>query len=145
MCEPSSIKYTQGATFVVNDLNNAKETASRTYNSAVELFAKLCTDYNLDPMQDGVIISHTEGYKRGVATGHADPEHLWRGLGMPYTMDTFRTDIKKRMNNNGKTEYKPQVIYRVQVGAFNVKENAENMLKKVKNAGFDAFITKVNL
>ena len=35
----------------------------------------------------------------------------------------------------------PKKIYRVQVGAYSVKENAEAMLKKVKAAGFsDAFI-----
>lgn len=33
-------------------------------------------------------------------------------------------------------------IYRVQVGAYKVKANAEAMLKKIKAAGFDAFITK---
>lgn len=33
-------------------------------------------------------------------------------------------------------------IYRVQVGAYKVRANAEAMLKKIKAAGFDAFITK---
>lgn len=33
-----------------------------------------------------------------------------------------------------------KVIYRVQVGAYNIKANADNMLKRVKAAGFDAFI-----
>ena len=32
-------------------------------------------------------------------------------------------------------------IHRVQVGAYKVKANAEAMLKKIKAAGFDAFIT----
>ena len=32
-------------------------------------------------------------------------------------------------------------IYRVQVGAYKVKANAEDMLKNIKAAGFDAFIT----
>lgn len=32
-------------------------------------------------------------------------------------------------------------IYRVQVGAYKVRANAEAMLKKIKEAGFDAFIT----
>ena len=31
-------------------------------------------------------------------------------------------------------------LYHVQVGAYNIKENADNMLKRVKAAGFDAFI-----
>ena len=33
-------------------------------------------------------------------------------------------------------------IYRVQVGAYLVKENADAMLKKTKAVGFDAYITK---
>ena len=33
-------------------------------------------------------------------------------------------------------------IYRVQVGAYKVRANAEAMLKRIKEAGFDAFITK---
>jgi hypothetical protein len=41
-------------------------------------------------------------------------------------------------------EEKPRkVLYRVQVGAFSVKENADAYLKKVQAAGFpDAFITE---
>lgn len=36
-------------------------------------------------------------------------------------------------------------LYRVQVGAYSVKANADEQLKKVKNAGFtDAFITQVD-
>jgi N-acetylmuramoyl-L-alanine amidase len=34
-------------------------------------------------------------------------------------------------------------IYRVQVGAFSKKENAQTMLSKLKKAGFDGVITKV--
>ena len=34
-------------------------------------------------------------------------------------------------------------LYRVQVGAFTVRENAENYLKSVKSAGFPAFIVEV--
>jgi len=35
-----------------------------------------------------------------------------------------------------------EVLYRVQVGAFSVKENAEAMLAKVKSAGFDTYMVK---
>ena len=34
------------------------------------------------------------------------------------------------------------ILYRVQVGAYSVKANAEAMQRKLKNAGFDAYITK---
>lgn len=38
---------------------------------------------------------------------------------------------------------KPQ-LYRVQVGAFSVRENAENLLESLKNIGFDGLIVEVN-
>lgn len=45
----------------------------------------------------------------------------------------------------GATEQqKSDILYRVQVGAFSVKANAENMLKKLKDAGFEGFIVKVD-
>lgn len=37
----------------------------------------------------------------------------------------------------------PNVVYRVQTGAFTNKINAENMMKKVKAAGFDTYMVKV--
>lgn len=39
---------------------------------------------------------------------------------------------------------KSNVLYRVQVGAFSIKANADAQLAKVKAAGFDAFVTKVD-
>lgn len=99
MCEPNYIKYTNGASFKVTNKEKAVEMVNRTYESAVELFAKLCKDYNLNPLADGVIISHNEGNKRGIATNHVDPEHLWSGLGLDYTMDGFRKDVADRVNN----------------------------------------------
>ena len=97
MCEPSCIKYVGGATFTCSDINTARSVAKRTYESAVDLFAKLCKEFNLNPMADGVIISHSEGYKRGVASGHADPEHLWKQLGLSYTMNTFREAVRSKL------------------------------------------------
>ena len=135
MCEPDCIAYTNGANFTCSDKDRAKVMIERTYKSAVELFAHLCNAYNLNPLADGVIISHSEGCKRGVASNHADPEHLWKGLKLPYTMDGFRKDVKAAMNPS---------YYRVQVGAFSNKQNAENLLAKLKQAGFEGFITKSN-
>ena len=132
MCEPDCITYTKGATFKCTDEARAKVMVERTYKSAVELFAHLCREFNLNPLAEGVIIAHNEGYVRGVASNHADPEHLWKGLKMAYTMDGFRKDVKAAMTPK---------LYRVQVGAFSVKQNAENLLAKLKQAGFEGFIT----
>lgn len=91
MTEPASIVYNGGASW--RDLDPAATEAHvrGTYAAAVELFAQLCTQYALDPLEDGVIISHAEGAARGIASAHADPTHLWRVFGL--TMDGFRHDI----------------------------------------------------
>ena len=47
--------------------------------------------------------------------------------------------LKKKATATKPVESK--TIYRVQVGAFENKANAEAMLKKLKSAGYDAFIT----
>lgn len=100
MCEPASLTYGSGAKFTCSNVTAAKEAVTRTYNSAVALFASLCEQYNLDPLADGVIISHKEGSARGIASAHADPEHLWTGLGTGYTMDGFRRDVAARLKQN---------------------------------------------
>ncbi len=97
MCEPACIRYTAGSNFTCSNLAEAKAVAKRTYEAAVELFAYLCKKYSLDPLADGVIISHREGHSRGIASNHGDPEHLWTQLGTGYTMDGFRRAVKAAM------------------------------------------------
>lgn len=131
MTEPDCIKYTGGSSFTCSDPVKAKAQVDGTYKTAVELFAMLCTKYKLDPMTD--IISHAEGHKKGVASNHGDPEHLWRQLKTGYTMDTFRKAVSEAMGASstakpepGKAETKAE-IYRVrkawndaksQIGAY---------------------------
>ena len=74
MCEPACTTYTGGATFKVagGKLEEARACAKRSYDAAVELFAMLCGKFGLDPLADGVIVSHAEGHKRGIASNHGD-------------------------------------------------------------------------
>lgn len=155
MCEPACIKYTGGATFTCSDTKAAKAVATRTYGAAVELFAFLCKEYSLDPIADGVIISHAEGYKRGIASNHGDPEHLWNQLNMGYTMDGFRKAVKAAMKTETATdtseskEYPEKLTsgyYRVrktwkdtksQLGAYRILSNAK--AKVNENPGYSVF------
>lgn len=98
MCEPACIKYVGGSSFTCSDIETARAVAKRTYESAVELFAFLCKKFDLNPIADGVIISHREGYKMGIASNHGDPEHLWSQLGLNYTMNQFRKDVQSLVN-----------------------------------------------
>ncbi len=97
MCESASLRYSHGATFTCEDREEAVKVATLTYRAAVSLFATLCRTFSLDPLAPGVIISHHEGHTLGIASDHADPEHLWSGLSLPFTMDTFRADVKEEM------------------------------------------------
>ena len=147
MCEPACIKYTSGSNFTCSDTATAKAVVKRTYEAAVELFAFLCKEYGLNPLEDGVIISHREGHARGIASNHGDPEHLWNGLKMSYTMDGFRKAVAAAMKPAEET--KPatpaepaKTLYRVQTGAFSKKANATALADKLKKAGFDTYIVQ---
>lgn len=65
------------------------------YQEAVELTAMLCRDYNLDPLAEGVVICHQEGYRRGIASNHGDVLHWFPKFGK--TMDDFRADVARWM------------------------------------------------
>lgn len=96
MTEPASIVYTgHGAEWRDLDAAATETHINGTYAAAVELFAQLCAQFDLDPLADGVIISHSEGAMRGVASHHADPTHLWHTFGL--TMDGFRKAVAEAM------------------------------------------------
>lgn len=67
----------------------------KVYNEAVELTAYLCKLYNLNPLADGVIICHQEGYRKGIASNHGDVLHWFPKFGK--SMDDFRNDVAKAM------------------------------------------------
>jgi len=112
---------------------------SAVYKEAVELCAYLCKQYGLNERN---IICHSEGYKLGIASNHGDVMHWFSKHGK--SMDMFRADVKKLLaatTAKPETPTTPKTLYRVQVGAFSVRANADAMLAKVKAAGFpDAYI-----
>lgn len=133
MTEPASIVYTGGASW--RDLDPAATEAHvrGTYAAAVELFAQLCTQYALDPLEDGVIISHAEGAARGIASAHADPTHLWRAFGL--TMDGFRADVAEAMNENDDKEDDDMIRYTT---IDDVPGWARSTIKEMMDAGLIA-------
>lgn len=81
------------------------------YREAVELTAYLCKEYGLDPLEDGVVICHAEGYKRGIASNHGDVLHWFPKHGK--TMDDFRADVAREMKGeNDLTEEQIRAIVR---------------------------------
>ena len=159
LTEPSTIKYTGGASFKDNNPAETLKFVQKTYDNAVDIYAQICIELKFNPLGKTaagypVILSHSEGYKLGIASNHGDVEHLWKYT-IKKTMDDFRNDVAKKMKEynkdlgNGYLEEGVKVeedkdvkkLYRVQVGAYKIKLNATNMLNKLKNAGYkDAFI-----
>ena len=75
---------------------NKKEHVLKTYAVAVELYAYLCKLYNIDPKTG--ILSHKEAGRKGIASGHGDPEKLWNTYKTGLNMDKFRQDVANAMN-----------------------------------------------
>lgn len=100
----------------------------KVYAEAVELTAYLCKQYNLDPLKDGVVICHSEGHKRGIASNHGDVMHWFPKHGK--SMDTFRKDVATAM---GKSSTQPD--YRKQVqDRFGFSDDTMDYLSKYKYA-----------
>jgi N-acetylmuramoyl-L-alanine amidase CwlA len=98
ICEPSGHKY-NGGTMVGYDVDKNAEYFKAVYNNAVELFAFLCKQYDLDPLKD--ILCHCEVFKLGYGSNHADVMQWFPKHGK--SMDTFRADVKAMLS----TEYIP--------------------------------------
>ena len=62
---------------------------SDVYKEALELCVYLCRQYGLTEKD---IVCHSEGYKLGIASNHADVMHWFPKHGK--SMDTFRADVK---------------------------------------------------
>lgn len=91
-----------------------------TYQAAVELTAYLCELYRLDPQADGVVLCHSEGYQRGIASNHADVLHWWRKFGA--TMDDFRADVAAEMQGgDDMTEAQVRQIVRKEIAALQLQ------------------------
>lgn len=108
----------------------------RVYREAVELTAYLCRQYGLNPLADGVVICHSEGYRRGIASGHADVEHWFPKHGK--SMDDFRADVAAELAPKPEPKPKPEkedddmTYYKT---LADVPEYYQSAVKKLVEAG----------
>ncbi len=80
----------------------------QVYHTAVELTAMLCAQYGLDPLADGVVICHQDGYRRGTASNHGDIYNWFPRFGLDMT--DFRAEVVRSIN--GKNEEDEMVYYK---------------------------------
>ncbi len=110
----------------------------QAYQTAVELTAMLCQQYGLDPLADGVVICHQDGYRRGVASNHGDVYNWFPKHGR--TMDDFRADVARVMKGEDDMltyeqwkEYMER--YRQELGTLSASSWAEKELAAAVAAG----------
>lgn len=113
--------------------------------------AYLCKRFGLDPLGENVIIDHATAHKLGWGNNHGDVAHWWPKYHGVY-LDDLRKAVAQRMGlqqpdippepEKPKEEPKMDKLYRVQVGAFAVRNNAQKMLDKLKALGIDGLIVE---
>lgn len=110
-------------------------------DTALQATIDLCVDIC---KRNGIKKLNFTGDKSGNLT-----MHKWfaaTGCPGPYLESKFpyiAAEVNKRLGAVD-TEEAEAEVYRVQVGAYKSRENAENQLAKIKAAGFDAFLVQID-
>ena len=111
---------------------------AQAYRTAAELTAHLCSCFGLDPEQDGTVLCHAEGCRRGIASNHADVEHWFSRFGV--TMEDFRKDVRAIMDGevmdvNGENFAKAFADYRKTLQDNDHAQWSEKALEWAKEKG----------
>lgn len=101
---------------ICEDDLKSKDYFNKVYNEACELSAYLCDKYNLNPLKDGVILCHSEGYSRGIASNHSDVMHWFKKYGK--TMDDVRNDVYELMYESNDLPY----VVKVTIDDLNIRK-----------------------
>lgn len=135
----SSSKVNDNQAVTIEVANDSKGPDWHVSDKALEKTIELCVD-----------ICKRNGIERlnftGDSTGNLTMHKMFTATTCPgpYLESKFpyiANEVNKRLGQA--VDEKKDVLYRVQVGAYSVKANAEAMLKKLKTAGFEGFIAEV--
>ena len=135
---------------ICEDSLNDKAYAQKVWDEAVRLTAWLCEKFNLDPtgtvQHNGVtvpvILCHHDSYNLGLGSGHVDIDH-WFPKILGKNMSDARKEVKALMGSQPQPQPQPTTLYKVQVGAFTKKANADAFAKELESKGFDTYVKKV--
>lgn len=86
---------------ICEDALNDKVYFAECVNLANQLTAYLVKTYNI-PINNKTIISHSEGFKLGIASNHADIEHWTKRFSM--NMNDIRNEVQKLVEASTKVE-----------------------------------------
>lgn len=129
---------------VASDTTHPYAVTDKAYAALIDLVTDICKRNNIkkllwkgDKSLVGQVDKQNMTVHRWFATKACPGEYLYSRHG------AIADEVNKRLNATTNTTQTPttQTLYRVQVGAYSKKSNAEAMMKKLKALGFDAFIT----
>lgn len=131
-----------------SDMKEPYAMNSKVYESLIKLCTDICKrngkkkllwigdknkTLNYSPKSDEMVIT----VHRWFANKSCPGNWLYERLG------DLAAKVTANLNETAPTDMKKDTLYRVQVGAYSVKSNADSQLKKVKAAGFDTYMVKV--
>ena len=126
---------------VASDTTHPYKVTDAAYKALIKLLIDICQRNNIKQLVWSTNKSDRVNHKNGCnMTVHRDYKN--KACPGAYLYD-LHGEIAKEVNKAlvGAVDAQKGTIYRVQVGAFSKKENAERMLTKLKAAGFtDAYI-----
>lgn len=127
-------------TIEVSDQDTSWTIPDKAYKSLVNLCADICKRYDIDLKYEP-----SKGAKSTLTTHDMFKNTLCPG---PYLKNKiasgeFERDVKKAMGAELKPEPTPDVLYRVQVGAYKQRKNADNCKDRLVSLGYQTYLVKV--
>ena len=114
------------------------------YKSLIDLCVDICQRNNIKELRwkaDKSLIGKPKKQNMTVHRWFANKacpgDYIYNRLGQ------IASEVNARLGS-GSLEITQPVLYRVQVGAFSNEDNATEYMNKVKTAGFDTYLVKVN-
>lgn len=148
-CSSSSSNDHRAITIeVASDTAHPYAVTDEAYNALIKLVADICKRngikkllWKADKSLIGQVDKQNMTVHRWFANKSCPGEYLY----------SRHSDIAAKVNallgdSTGETAQTPttQTLYRVQVGAYSKKANADAMLEKIKKAGFDTYMVQVD-
>lgn len=145
-CSSSGINDNRAITIeCASDTTHPYAINDKVYKALIELLVDICKRNNIKELKwkdDKSLIGQPDKQNmtvhRWFANKSCPGDYIYSRLGQ------IASEVNTKLN--GETSPKPtkEILYRVQTGAFSKKENADAMLTKVKAAGFDTYMVKVD-
>ncbi len=134
---------------VASDTSHPYAVTDKAYAALIDLVTDICKRNGIKKLVWSTSKSDRVNHRNGCnMTVHRDfankscpGDYLYNRHG------AIAAEVNKRLNATSVAEDKPtttDVLYRVQVGAYSKKANADAMLEKLKKAGFDTYMVQVD-